>query len=256
MNLLSFNVNGIRAAEKKGFLSWLYKEKPDILCIQETKVHNPEILNDELLAPKGYNSFWNCAAEKKGYSGVVIYSKEKPLEVKTNFGKNILSKEGRMILAEYNKFYLINVYFPNGGMNTYRLNYKLEFYKEFTKYIKRLDKEKPIIFCGDVNTAHNEIDLARPKQNENNSGFMKKERIWLDKWTESSFLDSFRILNPNSKEEYSWWDMKTRSRERNVGWRIDYFFISKRLKKYLKQAYIMQEVIGSDHCPVGIKINI
>ncbi len=256
MYLLSFNVNGIRVAEKKGFLSWLNEENPDILCIQETKVHDPEVLSDELLVPEGYNAFWNCATEKKGYSGVVVYSKEEPIEVKVDFGKNILSKEGRMILLEYNKYYLINIYFPNGGMSKVRLEYKLEFYKLFTKYIRKLDKKKPVIFCGDINTAHNEIDLSRPRQNENNSGFMLKERKYLDKWIESGFLDTFRILNPNAKEEYSWWDMKTRSRERNVGWRIDYFFISKRLKKNLKQAYIMQEVTGSDHCPVGIELNI
>jgi len=255
IKILSLNVNGIRAAEKKGFLPWLQKENPNFICLQETKVHDPEILSDELLKPKGYNAFWNCATERKGWSGVVIYSKEKPIEVKVNFGDNILSKEGRMIMAEYNRYYLINIYFPNAGRGKDRLDYKLEFYKKFTKYIKRLDKKKPVIFCGDVNTAHNEIDLARPKNNIMNTGFLPIERAWIDKWVDNNFIDTFRILHPNAKDEYSWWDMKTRSRERNVGWRLDYFFISKRLKRNLKKAFIMQEVIGSDHCPVGIILN-
>ena len=253
--ILSLNVNGIRAAEKKGIMSWLQEESPDILCLQETKVHDPEILSDNLLQPEGYNAFWNCATERKGYSGVVIYSKEKPIEIKVDFGKNILSREGRMILAEYKKYYLINIYFPNGGMNQERADYKLEFYRLFIKYIKKLDKKKPVIFCGDINTAHNEIDLARPKANSKHTGFLPIERDWLTKWINSGFIDSFRTLHPNAKEEYSWWDMKTRARERNIGWRLDYFFISKRLKKNLKQAFIMQEVTGSDHCPVGILLN-
>ncbi len=253
--ILSLNVNGIRAAERKGFLTWLQKESPDFICLQETKVHDPEILSDELLKPKGYNAFWNCAIERKGWSGVVIYSKQKPIQIKVKFGSKILSKEGRMILAEYNKYYLINIYFPNAGRGKDRLDYKLRFYSEFTKYIKRLDKKKPVIFCGDVNTAHNEIDLARPKDNINNTGFLPIERSWIDKWVDNNFIDTFRTLHPNAKDQYSWWDMKTRSRERNVGWRLDYFFISKRLKKHLKKAFIMQEVIGSDHCPVGILLN-
>lgn len=253
--ILSLNVNGIRAAEKKGIMSWLQEESPDILCLQEAKVHDPEILSDNLLQPEGYNAFWNCATERKGYSGVVIYSKEKPIEIKVDFGKNILSREGRMILAEYKKYYLINIYFPNGGMNQERADYKLEFYRLFIKYIKKLDKKKPVIFCGDINTAHNEIDLARPKANSKHTGFLPIERDWLTKWINSGFIDSFRTLHPNAKEEYSWWDMKTRARERNIGWRLDYFFISKRLKKNLKQAFIMQEVTGSDHCPVGILLN-
>ncbi len=250
--ILSLNVNGIRAAERKGFLSWLNEESPDIICLQETKVHDPEILSEELLQPNGYNAFWSCATERKGYSGVVIYSKKKPLSIKTSFGNSILSKEGRMILAEYDKYYLINLYFPNGGMSQARADYKLEFYRLFLNYIKKLDKKKPIIFCGDINTAHQEIDLARPKENSKHTGFLPIEREWLSKWIATGFLDTFRILHPQDKEEYSWWDMKTRARERNIGWRIDYFFISKRLEKNLKEAFIMQDVIGSDHCPVGI----
>jgi len=253
--ILSLNVNGIRAAEKKGIMSWLQEESPDILCLQETKVHDPEILSDGLLQPEGYNAFWNCATERKGYSGVVIYSKEKPIEIKVDFGKNILSREGRMILAEYKKYYLINIYFPNGGMSQERADYKLEFYRLFLKYIKKLDNKKPVIFCGDINTAHNEIDIARPKENSRHTGFLPIERDYLTKWIKDGFIDTFRTLHPDAKEEYSWWDMKTRARERNIGWRLDYFFISKRLKKNLQQAFIMQEVVGSDHCPVGILLN-
>ena len=253
--ILSLNVNGIRAAEKKGFLSWLREESPDIICLQEIKVHDPEILSKELLQPQGYNAFWNCATERKGYSGVVIYSKKEPQIIKVDFGKNILSKEGRMILAEYDKYYLINIYFPNGGMSQARLDYKLKFYKLFLNYIKRLDQKKSLIFCGDINTAHQEIDLARPKENSNHTGFLPEERAWLSKWIAAGFLDTFRLLHPQAQEEYSWWDMKTRARERNVGWRIDYFFISQRLKKNIKKAFIMPEVMGSDHCPVGIILN-
>ena len=248
------NVNGIRAAERKGFLAWLPKSRADIICLQETKVHDPEILSKDLLAPEGFNAFWNCA-DKKGYSGVVVYSKIKPLSVKTDFGKNLLSVEGRVIQLEFAKFYLLNVYFPNGGMSDARLRYKLKFYDQFLAYIKKLDKKKPVIFCGDVNTAHKAIDLARPKENEKNTGFLPVERAWLDKVIKAEFIDTFREFNqkPNN---YSYWDIKTRARERNVGWRIDYFFITKTLRKNLTRAFILPEVTGSDHCPVGIEVEV
>ncbi len=248
------NVNGIRAAERKGFLSWLPKSKADIICVQETKVHDPEILSKDLLAPEGFNAFWNCA-DKKGYSGVAVYSKIMPLSVKVDFGKSLLSSEGRVIQLEFPKFYLLNVYFPNGGMSDDRLQFKLKFYDQFLAYIKKLDKNKPVIFCGDVNTAHQEIDLARPKENEKYTGFLPIERAWLDKLVASGYIDTFRQFN-KKPHQYSWWDVKTRARERNVGWRIDYFFITKRLRKNLTNAFILPEVTGSDHCPVGIEINI
>lgn len=257
LSLISWNVNGIRAAERKGFLNWLEKHKYDIVCVQETKVSHPEVLSQELLAPNGYTSYWSCATEKKGYSGVAVFTKNIPLKIKTDFGKNILSKEGRMIELEFDKFILLNIYFPNGGSGDTRLKYKLEFYKEFLQYIKKLSKAgKKIIFCGDVNTAHHEIDLARPKENIDNSGFMPIEREWLDKFESAGFIDTFRFFSPNKKDIYSWWDMKTRARDRNVGWRIDYFYTSSNLKNNLKHANILTDVQGSDHCPVSLDLNI
>jgi len=255
LSLISWNVNGIRAAERKGFLNWLEKHKYDIVCVQETKVSNPEVLSNELLAPNGYKSYWACAKEKKGYSGVGVFTKLTPVKIKTDFGKNILSKEGRIIELDFEKFILLNVYFPNGGASDARLKYKLEFYKEFLKYIKKLKKDgRKIIFCGDVNTAHHEIDLARPKDNIDNSGFMPIEREWLDKFEDDGFIDTFRFFHQNKKDIYSWWDMKTRSRERNVGWRIDYFYASSNLKNNLKQASILTDVYGSDHCPISLDL--
>lgn len=252
LKLLSWNVNGIRAAEKKGFLDWLADISPDILFVQETKVQDEMVLSEGLRAPEGYEVYWHGAQEKKGYSGTALFTKEKPLNVKTNFGKNLLSSEGRIIEAEYKDFIILGVYFPNGGMSEERLQFKLTFYDQFLKYIKKRTKDKPVIFCGDVNTAHNEIDLARPKENEKNTGFLPIERKWMDDVAASGFVDTFRAQHPDAKDEYSWWDMKTRARDRNVGWRIDYFFADKKLEKNIKEAFIWQEVLGSDHCPVGI----
>lgn len=257
ISLISWNVNGVRAAERKGFLGWLSKHKYDIVCIQETKVHDPCILSSELVNPDGYDSYWACSTKKKGYSGVAIFSLLKPKNIKTDFGKNILSNEGRVLQLDFDKFTLLNVYFPNGGASPERLNYKLEFYKEFLQYIKKLEKSgKRVIFCGDVNTAHHEIDLARPKENIDRSGFMPIEREWLDKFMEADFIDTFRHFHPDKKNYYTWWDMKTAARDRNVGWRIDYFFAHKTLKNKLNKATIMSTVMGSDHCPIGLKLDI
>lgn len=255
ISLISWNVNGVRAAERKGFLDWLYHHKYDIVCLQETKVSDPCVLNEPLLKPNGYSSYWACSTEKKGYSGVAIFSKIEPKKIKTDFGENILSQEGRVLELEFEKFTLLNIYFPNGGASSERLNYKLEFYKEFLQYVKRLTKSgKKVIFCGDVNTAHHEIDIARPKENIDNSGFMPIEREWLDKFVMAGFMDTFRYFHPDKKNYYSWWDMKTRARERNVGWRIDYFFASKTLKNNLLSATIMPSIMGSDHCPIGLTL--
>ena len=257
ISLISWNVNGVRAAERKGFLDWLYKNSHDIVCIQETKVSDPCLLSEALLHPDGYNAYWACATEKKGYSGVAVFSKIAPREIKTDFGDNIISKEGRVLQLEFENFTLLNVYFPNGGASAARLRYKLEFYKEFLSYVKRLIKNHhKIIFCGDVNTAHREIDLARPKENIDNSGFMPVERVWLDKFAATGFIDTWRFFHPDKKDAYTWWDMKTRARERNVGWRIDYFFAHSRLKDNLLDVAIMSDVMGSDHCPIGIKLKI
>lgn len=253
ITLLSWNVNGIRAVLKKGFFQWLDKTQPDILCLQETKA-SPDQLVPEVLSHPPYFSYWHSAEAKKGYSGVATYTKEKPLKTETGFGIEKFDREGRMLMTEFEDFILFNVYFPNGKQNSDRLNFKLEFYDAFLRHIEGLKKRgKKIIFCGDINTAHREIDLARPKANEEISGFLPIERKWIDRVIEKGWLDSLREFH-SEPALYTWWDMKSRSRERNVGWRIDYFFIQKELRKNLKKAFILPEVLGSDHCPTGIEL--
>ncbi len=252
--LLSWNVNGIRAAEKKGFLNWFLKENPDILCVQETKARI-EQLNKELINPNGYKSFWS-SGEKKGYSGVATFTKKEPKKTEKGFGIKKYDCEGRILITDYDDFVLFNIYFPNGQRDEERLKYKLEFYDEFLKYTNKLkDKGRKIIVCGDINTAHKEIDLARPKQNEKTSGFLPIERKWMDKFVSEGHVDTFRHFIKDG-EHYTYWDPITRARERNVGWRIDYFFITPNLLPNLKSAFIMPEVMGSDHCPIGIEIEI
>jgi len=254
IRILSWNVNGIRAVHKKGFLRWLSRERPDILCAQETKASEAQ-LPDELRSMDDYD-VWYAAAEKKGYSGVGLYTQPKPASVQKGLGIHKYDVEGRVIVADYEKFMLFNVYFPNGKISRERLRYKMDFYDDFLFGIEKLRrKEKKLIVCGDVNTAHKEIDLARPKENSKISGFLPEERAWIDKFLSRGYVDTFRVF---SKEpgQYTWWDFKTRARERNVGWRIDYFFISENLRKNLKAAFILADVRGSDHCPVGIEIEI
>ena len=252
IRILSWNVNGIRAAYKKGFLDWLKKDQPDILCIQETKAR-PEQLSDDLLNVEGYHSYFSSAV-KKGYSGVAIYSKLEPKSIKNGFGIEKFDSEGRILIAEYADFTLFNIYYPNGKARQERLDYKMEFYDAFLKYVDKLKKKgKNIIICGDVNTAHKEIDIARPKENEKISGFLPMEREWIDKFLSHGYLDTFRMFS-QEPDNYTWWDQITRARERNVGWRIDYFYISESLKKKIKDAFIMSDVMGSDHCPIGIEI--
>ena len=254
---ISWNVNGIRAIEKKGFLDWFQKTQPEILALQETKAHK-EQLSKKLLNVAGYISYWN-SAEKKGYSGVAVFVKQKPLNVFYGFGEKAKDKEGRTLVLEYEDFYFINIYFPNGGMGPERLKFKLNFYKEFLEYSKKLIQTgKMVIVCSDVNTAHKEIDLARPKQNETNTGFLPEERAWLDKFFEGKtapFVDTFRHLN-KEPENYTWWDYKTRARERNVGWRIDYFMIDKKSASKLEAVGILKTVMGSDHCPIQIEVEV
>jgi len=254
MKVLSWNVNGIRAVDRKGFFQWFTKEKPDVICLQEIKAQK-EQLPSHLRNTPNYHLYIN-SAEKKGYSGVATYTKQKPLDVKMGFGIEKFDREGRILITEYSKFILFNIYFPNGKKNQERLDYKLDFYDTFLAYADNLKaKGKNIVVCGDFNTAHKEIDLARPKENEKISGFLPIERAWIDTFIDHGYIDTFREFNKQS-EQYSWWDMKTRARERNVGWRIDYFFVNKEFMKYVKNAFILQDVLGSDHCPIGIEIEV
>jgi exodeoxyribonuclease-3 len=252
--LICWNVNGLRAIKNKGFSEWFHKESPDILCLQETKVQ-PNQLDADLKYPKGYHTYW-AYPERKGYSGVSLFTKEKPLDVKYDFGDIRLDIEGRVIIAEYPGFTLFNIYFPNGKQGPERLNYKMTFYDVFLKYADSLKaKGNKLVICGDVNTAHKEIDIARPKENSKSSGFLPIEREWMDKFISHGYLDTFRHFNKDPNQ-YTYWDIKTRARERNVGWRIDYFFISENLLPLLTGAFIMSEVMGADHCPLGITLKM
>jgi len=252
MKILSWNVNGIRAADRKGLFEWLKKEKPDILCLQEIKAMADQI-PPHLKNTPGYHIFFN-PAERKGYSGVATYSSQKPLSVKTGFGIEKFDKEGRILITEFATFTLFNIYFPNGKKDDERLEYKLDFYDTFLAYVDNLKAEgKNIVVCGDFNTAHKEIDLAHPKENEKISGFLPVERAWIDTFIDHGYVDIFREFN-KEPNQYSWWSMRTRARERNIGWRIDYFFTNKEFMKQIKNAYILQDVMGSDHCPIGIEI--
>ncbi len=250
MRLLSWNVNGFRAVMRKGFMDWFRRELPDVLCLQETRI-SPENVPSEVKNFPGYFVHF-VAAERRGYSGVALFSRRKPLELSTGFGIRRFDSEGRMQIAKYPEFTLFNVYFPNGKRSPERLQYKLDFYETFLAYVKSLrERGESIVVCGDFNTAHREIDLARPKENANVSGFLPEEREWIDRFISAGFVDTFRVFN-QEPGNYTWWDYKSRARERNVGWRIDYFFISEDLLPHLKDAFIMSEVMGSDHCPVGI----
>ena len=252
IRLISWNVNGIRAIQKKGFLDWFKETSPDILCLQETKAH-PDQLDDALKNVDGYESHFS-SAEKKGYSGVVTYTRLKPIKVQQGIGKKEFDSEGRFIVTEFADFTLFNIYFPNGKAREERLKYKMDFYDAFLNHCKKLLKQnKKIVVCGDVNTAHKEIDLARPKENSKISGFLPEEREWIDKFLDAGFLDTFRLFN-DEPEQYTWWDMVTRARERNVGWRIDYFYASENLKKNIVSAAIHSSVMGSDHCPIELEL--
>ncbi len=260
--LLSWNVNGIRALAKKklvneqDFFEWLEKVSPDFLCLQETKAH-PDQVTEELLNPPGYKGYWS-AAERKGYSGVVTFAKEEPINVTTELGSKKLDNEGRHVILEYSNFVLANSYFPNGKKNAERLQYKLDYYDKFLEVMENYRKNgKSVIFCGDVNTAHKPIDLTHPKANEAISGFLPIERAWLDKIIDMGYIDSLRHFYPDKPEKYTWWSMRNiGARDRNVGWRLDYFFVSSNLLEKVTKAYILTEVIGSDHCPVGLNINL
>lgn len=254
MKIISWNTNGLRATVKQGYFDPLFsKYKPDVLCLQETKVE-AEQLPEDVRNKKGYYSYFSHSRKRKGYSGVAIYSKEKPEKV-TELDIPHFDEEGRTLVAYYKDFVLINCYFPNGGGGPERLEYKLKFYDAFLIFIDNLKKKgKRIIFCGDINTAHEEIDLARPKENSDNTGFLPVEREWMDEVVAHGYVDTFRHFYPNKKDAYTYWDQKTRARDRNVGWRIDYFFVSPDLVKSLKKTSILYDYFGSDHCPILLEL--
>lgn len=253
MKLVSWNVNGLRAAWKKGFAEFASAEGPDVLCLQETKIQ-PDQLTDEMKGLLDYRAHWSFA-EKKGYSGVVTYSRPAPLAVATAGGTPALNAEGRIVHTEFPDFHLFNVYFPNGGMGPERLAHKLTFYDDFLALCERLRRGgKGIVVCGDVNTAHTEIDLARPKENEKTSGFMPVERDWVSKFIAHGYHDTFRLF-VTEPGHYTWWDLKSGARARNVGWRIDYFFVSDELRRRVRAATILPHVQGSDHCPITLVLD-
>lgn len=252
IRILSWNVNGIRAVHKKGFREWFTNEKPDILCLQETKAVRKQFPPD-IRRVEGYHTYFS-EAERKGYSGVALYTKIKPDKVKNGFGIDKFDLEGRTIIADCGDFVLFNVYFPNGKMSPERLQYKMDFYDSFLEYADELKEEgRNIVVCGDVNTAHKEIDLARPKQNEKISGFLPEERAWIDKFLSHGYVDTFREFN-QKPDQYTWWSYRTKARERNVGWRLDYFFVNREFMDHVESSFILYDVMGSDHAPVGLDL--
>lgn len=254
IRILSWNVNGIRAVHKKGFFEWFKAEKPDILCIQETKATRKQFPQN--LKDVDDYKLYISEATKKGYSGTATYTSLIPKTVSYGFGVDKFDHEGRTIITDYGDFVLFNIYFPNGKMSVDRLQFKMDFYNAFLEYADNLkDQGKNIVVCGDVNTAHNEIDLAHPRENSKISGFLPEERAWMDEFLNHGYVDTFREFN-KQPEQYTWWSYRTRARERNVGWRLDYFFVNKEFMDYVEASYILNDVMGSDHCPVGIDIKI
>ena len=253
MKLISWNVNGLRAVINKGFENFFDKIDADIFCIQETKMQKDQIDDNMKRIFEGYYSYWNSAI-KKGYSGTAVFSKTKPINVTYGIGIEEHDKEGRVITLEYEDFYLVNCYTPNSKRELERLEYRMIWENEFRNYLTFLNKIKPVILCGDLNVAHEEIDLKNPKTNRRNAGFTDEEREKMTELLKSGFTDSFRYLYPNKTECYSWWSYMGHAREKNVGWRIDYFIISKTIEEKVKDSYIYSNVMGSDHCPVGIEL--
>ena len=252
MRIFSWNVNGLRAVVKKGFFDWLESEGPDVVCLQEIKART-EDLDENILNPKGYHAFWN-PAERKGYSGVAIFTKKKPVAVHLGLGIERFDCEGRVLRIEFKDFDLFSVYFPNGTSGEERLQYKMEFYDAFLDHCEELRGQgRELVITGDVNTAHKPIDLKNPKANQKNSGFLPKERAWVDKFIEHGYVDSFRAFNEDPGQ-YTWWSYRFNVRAKNVGWRIDYFFVTEGLMKKVKDSFITPEVMGSDHCPIGLDI--
>ena len=251
MKLISWNVNGIRACLNKGFLGFFNQMDADIFCIQETKCQPDQVE----LKFENYQSYWN-SAEKKGYSGTAIFTKKSPINVTYGIGIEEHDKEGRIITLEFEEFYLINNYTPNSKRELERLEYRQKWEDEIRKYLLKLNEKKPVIMCGDLNVAHKEIDLKNPKQNRKNAGFTDEERNKMTELLEAGFVDTFRYLYPEKENEYTWWSYMGKAREKNIGWRIDYFIVSKDIERRIKEAKIHQEIFGSDHCPVELNIEI
>ncbi|MEI6835382.1 MAG: exodeoxyribonuclease III [Candidatus Falkowbacteria bacterium] len=254
MKIISWNVNGIRAILKKNFLDFLVADRPDVLCLQEVKISESS-KNDAQLDFPGYLEYWNCA-KRPGYSGTAILVREdraQPLKVINGFGFDKFDDEGRTQIAEFADFYLVNCYFPNSQPELSRLDYKIEFNQSLQKHLKKLEAKKPVIICGDFNVAHLDIDLARPKENIGNPGFTKEECAWMTDFLAAGFIDTYRAINKD-KVQYTWWSYRAGARSRNVGWRIDYFCVSKKLLKAIKNAAILDKISGSDHCPVVLEL--
>lgn len=258
MKLYSWNINGFRAVSAKPGWSWFTGTHADILAFQETKAEQKQVegqVEESLRCLPGYASYW-LAARRKGYSGVAVFSRPQPLAVHEDLPDELWRGEGRLLHLEYPAFHFMNVYFPNGQNGEERLQYKLGYYDAFLRYAEEQRASKPIVVCGDFNTAHKPIDIARPKENEETSGFLPIERAWMDRFCEAGYVDTFRLINGNKPDEYSWWSFRSMARERNVGWRIDYFFVSKELAPNVRNAWIEQGVYGSDHCPIGLELNV
>ena len=255
MRLISWNVNGLRAAITKGFGDFFNEINADIFCIQETKMQEEQIDDNMKELFKEYNSYWN-SAEKKGYSGTAIFSKRKPINVTYGIGIEEHDKEGRVITLEFENFFIVDCYTPNAKRGLERLDYRVIWEDEFRKYLLKLNETKPVILCGDLNVAHEEIDLKNPKTNRGNAGFTDEEREKMTELLNAGFTDTFRYLYPDKEDAYSWWSYMFKAREKNVGWRIDYFIVSKTIEDKIKEASIYSEILGSDHCPVGLEIDL
>ena len=255
MKLVSWNVNGLRAVINKGFKDFFKEIDADIFCMQETKMQENQLDDNIKEIFKGYNAYWN-SAEKKGYSGTAIMTKSKPLNVKYGIGIEEHDKEGRVITLEFEKFYMVNCYTPNSKRELERLDYRMIWEDAFRNYLVELNKEKPVIICGDLNVAHKEIDLKNPKTNRRNAGFTDEERDKMTELLNAGFTDTFRYLYPDKTEAYTWWSYMFKAREKNAGWRIYYFIVSNDIKDKVKESYIYSEIMGSDHCPVGLDIEL
>ena len=251
MKLISWNVNGIRACLTKGFMDFFKKIDADIFCIQETKCQEGQVE----LNPEGYYTYWN-SAERKGYSGTAIFTKNKPINVTYGIGIEEHDKEGRVITLEFENCYVVTIYTPNSKRGLERLGYRQVWEDEIRKYLLNLNKNKPVIMCGDLNVAHKEIDLKNPKSNRGNAGFTDEEREKMTELLSVGFTDTFRFLYPEKEEAYSWWSYMGKAREKNIGWRIDYFIVSEKIENKIKEAMIYPEIMGSDHCPVGLEIEL